>query len=225
MKGPQEPKHITIISFVRSSLSPLSVLGREPCGARILRSWRHTVPVTAPSNYGPGRCTRWLQILSLQFPNAVALNAVGRSNTQMSAKERSAKERKRKPAEGRKIRVSEGREWGVGSVVVESAFLGRPDFQSRGPQNPCFEGFRSDLGQKSGAPQTQIQRPRIQRPILGPLRVVETVVLENSVFVPCRKHVALTNISKILIVLLRPGNRRKWRVPPRQNDRLPKAPF
>ena len=63
---------------------------------------------------------------------------------------------------------SDGREWGVGSVVVESAFLGRPDFSPKGP-NPCFEGFRSDVGQKSGAPQTQIQRPRIQRPIFGTL--------------------------------------------------------
>ena len=64
---------------------------------------------------------------------------------------------------------SEGGEWGVGSVVVESAFSGRPDFQSRAAQNPYFEGFGGDLGQKSGAPQAQIQRPRIQRPILGPL--------------------------------------------------------
>ena len=54
-------------------------------------------------------------------------------------------------------------------MVVESAFWGRPDFQSRGSPDPYFEGFRSDLGQKSGAPQTQIQRPRIHRPILGPL--------------------------------------------------------
>ena len=29
---------------------------------------------------------------------------------------------------------SEGQEWGVGSVVVDFAFLGRPDFPSRGPQ-------------------------------------------------------------------------------------------
>ena len=64
----------------------------------------------------------------------------------------------------------EGREWGVGSVVVGSAFLGAPRFSAQRPQNPYFEGFRSDVGQKSGAPQTQIQRPRIQRPILGHLR-------------------------------------------------------
>ena len=63
-----------------------------------------------------------------------------------------------------------GPRMGVGSVVVESAFLGRPDFQSTGPKTPYFEGFRSNLGQKSGAPQTQIQRRRIQHPILGPLR-------------------------------------------------------
>ena len=35
-------------------------------------------------------------------------------------------------------------------MVVESAFLGRPSFQSRGP--------RSDLGQESGAPKTQIPK-------------------------------------------------------------------
>ena len=29
---------------------------------------------------------------------------------------------------------SEGQEWGFGSVVVESAFVGCPDFQSRGPE-------------------------------------------------------------------------------------------
>ena len=62
---------------------------------------------------------------------------------------------------------SEGRKWGVGSVVVESAFLGRPDFQSRRLQTHILKGFDAILGQKSGAPQTQIQRPRIQRPILG----------------------------------------------------------
>ena len=32
------------------------------------------------------------------------------------------------------VQNSEGREWGVGSVVVESAVLGRPDFHSRGPK-------------------------------------------------------------------------------------------
>ena len=47
--------------------------------------------------------------------------------------------------------------------------FGAPRFSVQRPPNPYFEGFRSDLGQKSGAPQTQIQRPRIQRPILGPL--------------------------------------------------------
>ena len=36
--------------------------------------------------------------------------------------------------------LSEGREWGGGSVVVESAFLGRPDFQSSGPQTLILKG-------------------------------------------------------------------------------------
>ena len=47
--------------------------------------------------------------------------------------------------------------------------FGAPRFSVEKPQNPCFEGFRSDLGQKYGAPQMQIQRPRIQCPNLGPL--------------------------------------------------------
>ena len=49
--------------------------------------------------------------------------------------------------------------------------FGVPRFSVQRSPNPYFEGFRSDLGQKSGAPQTQIRRPRIQRPILGPLKL------------------------------------------------------
>ena len=33
---------------------------------------------------------------------------------------------------------SEGREWGVGSVVVRFGVLGRPDFQPRGPRLGSF---------------------------------------------------------------------------------------
>ena len=77
-------------------------------------------------------------------------------------------------------------------MVVGSAFLGRPDFQSRGPQTLDFEGFRSDLGQKSGAPQTQIQGPPIQRPILGPLSkgacAVTTKVLSTIKFAPSKLY-------------------------------------
>ena len=47
--------------------------------------------------------------------------------------------------------------------------LGCPRLPVQRPPAPYFEGFRSDLEQKSGAPQTQIQQPRIQRPILDPL--------------------------------------------------------
>ena len=74
--------------------------------------------------------------------------------------------------------ISEGREWGVGSVVVESAFLGRPDVQSRGPKTLILKGFGAIWGKKSGVPQTQIQRPRIQRPILGPLMQCNPVSLQ-----------------------------------------------
>ena len=58
---------------------------------------------------------------------------------------------------------------GVGSVVVELAFLGRPDFQSRGPKIVVLKGLGTS-GRKIGAPQKrQIQPRRIQPPILGPL--------------------------------------------------------
>ena len=61
-------------------------------------------------------------------------------------------------------------------------FWGGPIFSPEAP-NPYFEGFRSDLGQKSGVPQTQIQRPRIQRPILGPLKdVTKQKSVKRSVF-------------------------------------------
>ena len=67
--------------------------------------------------------------------------------------------------------LSEGRTWGVGSVVVESAFLGRPDFQSKAPKPLFLKGFAAIWGKNQGAPQTQIQiqQPRIQHPMLGPL--------------------------------------------------------
>ena len=42
--------------------------------------------------------------------------------------------------------------WGVGSVVVESAFLGRPDFQSRGPQTLILKGFGAIWGKHRGRP-------------------------------------------------------------------------
>ena len=51
---------------------------------------------------------------------------------------------------------------------LDLRFWGAP-ISVQSPQNLDFEGFRSDLGQNSGAPQTQIQRPRIRRPILGHL--------------------------------------------------------
>ena len=39
------------------------------------------------------------------------------------------------------LRALEGREWGVGSVVLESVFLGRTDFQSRGPKTLSLKTF------------------------------------------------------------------------------------
>ena len=64
---------------------------------------------------------------------------------------------------------SEGREWGVGSVVVEFGVFGARRFSiRRSPnlENKCF----GPSGLKIGAPQKrQIQPRRIQPPILGPL--------------------------------------------------------
>ena len=51
LKGPRSPKHIAIISLLRSYLSPLFLLlGRDPCGDRILRSCLQKGPATAPAN-------------------------------------------------------------------------------------------------------------------------------------------------------------------------------
>ena len=62
---------------------------------------------------------------------------------------------------------SGGREWGVRSVVL--AFSRLPDFQPRGPKLLVLKGLGT-FGLKIGAPQKrQIQRRRIQPPILGPL--------------------------------------------------------
>ena len=69
------------------------------------------------------------------------------------------------------IDVSEDREWGVGSVFVGSAF-GAPQIsapnRSETLRNKGFGGLST---KNWHTPKTQIQRPRIQRPILGPLNV------------------------------------------------------
>ena len=64
----------------------------------------------------------------------------------------------------------EGREWGVGPVVVDFRVSGGPDFQSRGSKILILKGFGAS-GRKIGAPQKRENQPRrIQPPILGPLR-------------------------------------------------------
>ena len=47
---------------------------------------------------------------------------------------------------------TEGREWGVGSIVVESAFLWRPNFQSKGPKTLVLKGFGAIWGEYLGRP-------------------------------------------------------------------------
>ena len=50
------------------------------------------------------------------------------------------------------ISKTEGREWGVGAVVVESAFLGHPAFHSRGPKTFILKGFGAIWGKNLGRP-------------------------------------------------------------------------
>ena len=114
---------------------------------------------------------------------------------------------------------SEGRKWGVGSVVVESAFLGRPDFQSRGPQTLILKGFGAILGPKSGAPQTQIQRPWIQCPILGPLSKVESRNIDSES--PSESHPILRSRPPFTGAFRGPG----WKVPHGVGSECPKECF
>ena len=54
-KGPRSPKHSAMIAVLRSYLSPLFLLlGRDPCGDRILRSCLQKHPATALANYELG---------------------------------------------------------------------------------------------------------------------------------------------------------------------------
>ena len=53
--------------------------------------------------------------------------------------------------------------------MVEFLFLGRPDFQPRGPKILILKGLGAS-GRKIGAPQKrESQTRRIQPPVLGPL--------------------------------------------------------
>ena len=65
-----------------------------------------------------------------------------------------------------KFLKSEGRKWGVGSVVVESAFLGRPDFQSRGPKTLILkvsERFGANIwGAPNADPTTTDPTPHVR---------------------------------------------------------------
>ena len=49
---------------------------------------------------------------------------------------------------------SEGREWGVGSVVVEFGVFGAPRFSVQRPQNTYFKGFWDLWTENRGAPKT-----------------------------------------------------------------------
>ena len=51
-KGPRSPKHTATLAFCDPIFHPLSLLlGRDPCGDRILRSCLQNGPTTTPANY------------------------------------------------------------------------------------------------------------------------------------------------------------------------------
>ena len=60
-------------------------------------------------------------------------------------------------AERRVLRIgsSEGREWGVGSVVVGFRVFGAPRFSVKRPQNTYFKGFGDPWTEKRAAPKTR----------------------------------------------------------------------
>ena len=54
-KGPRSPKHIATIALCDPIFHPDSLLlGRDPCGDRILRSCLQKGPATTPANYAHG---------------------------------------------------------------------------------------------------------------------------------------------------------------------------
>ena len=130
---------------------------------------------------------------------------------------------------------SEGREWGVGSVLVDSAFLGRPDFQSSGPKTLILK-VSEQFGAKSGAPQTQIQRPRIQRPILGPLKKFQrdskSVVLYKGgfggcAFMPCIGYTWKAHVPSLSLLSLEffgPYPQYGWHFPEEIPEKFRKDP-
>ena len=97
-------------------------------------------------------------------------------------------------------------------------------------ENTWFSHLCPHLESLKSQPPDNVKRNLSQTP--PQFRVVETVVLENGVFVPCRKQVVVTKIGehsdiafyplKQGILFLRPGHRRKWRkrgrASPKQND-------
>ena len=62
--------------------------------------------------------------------------------------------------------MSEGRAWGVGSVVEGFGVFGAPRFSVQRSQNAYFKGFWDLWTENRGAPKTPTT---IQPPILGPL--------------------------------------------------------
>ena len=63
--------------------------------------------------------------------------------------------------------LSEGREWGVGSVVVDFGVFGAPRFSVERSQNMCFKGFWNLWKENRGAPKTPNSTTMDQTPHFG----------------------------------------------------------
>ena len=69
-----------------------------------------------------------------------------------------------------KFRSSEGREWGVRSVVVQFDAFGAPRFSVQRSQMTYFKRFWDLWSENRGAPKTQNSTTTDLTPSLGPLR-------------------------------------------------------
>ena len=76
LKNSRSPKHSATIAFCDPIFHPLSLLlGRDPCGDRILRSCLQKGPATTPANYD----REMLHILGFRAPGKALRGTLGRN--------------------------------------------------------------------------------------------------------------------------------------------------
>ena len=104
---PGNPKQIAIVAVLRSYLSPLLLLlGRGPCGDRILRSCLQKGPATALANYAPKSGTpRNSQTWLFQMRSDAERRRKTLKNT--NACKRNANANARMPKERKRVLLSE----------------------------------------------------------------------------------------------------------------------